>query len=92
MKIKYARKDTSCPMWREIPEPKRPTKMNEKKVQDYLERHGISKWAMDWSVEELKDRIQDMNFTGEETGCLKFNRAKSGRRYIIFLPQRCYID
>lgn len=92
MEVKTARKDTLCPVWRQAPEPKRPKKMNEKKIKDYLERHGISKWALDWTLDELKDRIADMPFHGEETGCLKFNRTKTGRRYIIFLPQRCYID
>jgi len=73
--------------------------MNEKKVEAYLKLKGLPSYAMNWDVIELKKFLRENSsddwikeFSGFECGCLRFSRAKSGRRYIQFLPGRCYID
>jgi hypothetical protein len=66
--------------------------MNKKKIKEYLENKGIP-LSFEWTVEDLISIMDEVEFKGEETGGLKFLRAKSsGRRYIQFQPGRCYID
>ena len=67
--------------------------MNEKKIKKYLETNGRTDWMV-WTMKEFKTIISDpgIEFKGESTGGLRFNKSKSGRRYIEFEPRRCYID
>jgi hypothetical protein len=62
------------------------------KITTYLETSGIhNNW---WTYAELIEieRTESNMFEGCETGYLRFSKTSSGRRYIQFLPSRCYLD
>lgn len=65
--------------------------MNEKKVEKYLKNKGIE---CDWNLQDFKNIMNDLalDWEGEKTGFLIFNKSKSGRRYIKFESSRCFID
>ena len=66
--------------------------LDERKVLRYLKRRGLNSYYKDWDMKDFKRVLEDIEFSDWETGCLRFCTAKSGRRYIQFLPGRCYID
>lgn len=67
--------------------------MNEKKIKRYLNLRGLIYLpkCSDWTLEELKEIMEQINFEGEITGMLTFNQDSRGR-YIKFVPSKCYID
>lgn len=64
--------------------------MNKKKIKNYLESRGSIGTC--WTLEQFMRILPEMDFKGEEAGYLRFGRTKKGRKWIQFLPKRCYIE